>query len=385
VGMFDAQPGIHEGSTGVTRVAARAHGRKFNVVAALLLTLAGCSAPAPAPPTAPPTAVPPASAAATPVATMRPEAATYWRQYCAAVAAWDRALDGAVAWSSKARLDPAMGREPDPEAAAAIEDMRTEIAGIATFPPVVPISRALEKAAVRMERILRLLGPVMADPTASSSELEQELPRLSADMASAAEFHRVAEGNYGRLDCPDHAGERVETPEGLVTVVLPDGWRLFGPSADDQARQLAELNPSYGSRLKDHVDILGPTGIVLYDAAQPGSSSVGAVVGLGLIPDATDLEGAMDAIEAALVAEVGPLNVTVKFLDRAAGDGARLISYSTQGKREQLIVDLVRVDPGLIFVLSRIPREDGPSYWLAFERILGSLRVDGAVDSPRAS
>jgi hypothetical protein len=370
----------------VTRVAERAYGRRSGVAAALLLSLAACGAPAPAPPTAPPASAPPASAAATAVATMRPEAATYWRQYCAAVEAWDRALDHAVAWSTEARLDPAAGGKPDPETAAAIEEMRTEIAGIARFPPAVPIARALEKAAARMERVIGLLGPVMADPGAPSTELEQELPRLSADMASAAEFHRVAEGNYGPLGCPDHSGDGVGSADGVVSVVLPDGWRLFGPSADDQAKQLAELgNRRYGSRLKDHVDIIGPTGIVLYDAAQPGRSGVGAVVGLGLIPGATDLQGAMDAIEAGLVAQVGPLNVAVKYMDRAAGDGARLISYSTEGKREQLIVDLVRVDPGLILVLSRIPREDGPSYWLAIERILGSLRVDGVVDAPGAS
>jgi hypothetical protein len=323
--------------------------------------------------------VAPAASAADPsaTATMRPEAAAYGRQYCAAIVAWDTALDQAIDWSSAARLEPSVALTPDPDTAAAIEGMRTEIAGIATFPPVVPIARAMEKAAARLERVLGLLGPAMADPGTTSAELEEQLPRLSADMASAAEFHRVAEGNYGPLDCPDDRSDRVGTPDEDIWVVTPFGWRYFGPSADERATQIEALgNPSYASRLEVAVDIVGPNGIVLYDAADPGKSGVGAVVGLGLIPDETDLQGIMEAIEAELVTAVGPLNVDVRYMDRAAGDGARLIAYSTQGELDQLIVDLVRVDDGLVFVLSRSPREDAMTYWLAIERILGSLRLD---------
>ena len=208
MGICAALPRTLETSTGATRLAARVHGRMSAVAAVLLLSLAACGAPAPAPSAVPPTAAPPAKAAATPVATMRPEAATYWRQYCAAVAAWDRALDAAVAWSSRTRLDRAAGREPDPDTAAAIEDMRTEIAAIATFPPVLPISRALEKAAVRMERVVGLLGPVVGGSTGT-------LDRARAATASPVGGHglggRVPPGRRGQLRSAGLPGSRART------------------------------------------------------------------------------------------------------------------------------------------------------------------------------
>jgi hypothetical protein len=382
VGMCEAQPIAREGSTGVIYWAARAHGRRFGV-AALVLSLAACGAPAP---TAAPTSAPPAPAAATPVATMRPEAATYWRQYCAAISTWNLALDHAIDWSGRARLDPSAAKVPDPEIAEAIEAMRTEIAGIAAFPPVVPVARALEKAAARMERVVGLLGPVMAEPGTASAELEQELPRLSADMASAAEFHRVAEGNYGPLDCPDGPSERVGPSAVPMSVAKPDGWQVFGQSDLKRQAQLEAIgNADYAGRILHWADFGGGSTAVVYDADRPGRSGIGAVAWMSFDPEANDLLGSMELLEEELASDATLSEVVVRYLDRPAGDAARLVAHARmEEQRDLYIVDVVRVTGGMIIVVSLMPEADAPTYWLAIEQIVGSLRVDGAVE-PGAS
>lgn len=276
-----------------------------------------------------------------------------------------------------------MATTPDSDTAAAIEVMRTEIAEIATFPPVVPVARALEKAADRLERVVGLLGLVVAARGDMSGELEQDLPRLSTDMASAAEFHRVVEGSYGQLDCPPDPRGRVGHPAGVVSVTTPDGWRLLGPSAGERENQLETIDDAdYALRLREHLELFSTSGTVLYDAVHPGASGIGAVVGLDLIPDETDLLGTMEAIEAGLTLDTTFTDVVVRYVDRPAGDGARLVARARgDGDPDEIIVDTVRVDEGLIFVISRVPEADAPTYWLAIERIVGSLRVEDSTDT----
>jgi uncharacterized protein YbdZ (MbtH family) len=316
---------------------------------------------------------------------MRPEAATYGRQYCAAVTAWNLALDDAIDWSTRARLDATAASLPDPDTAADLEAMRAEIAGIAAFAPVVPIARALTRAADRMERVVGLLGPVMADPAASSTVLEQDLPRLSADMASAAEYHHVAESNYGPMGCAVDVNDRVGPSAWPVSVTPPAGWREFGPSKLKRQAQLDEIrNPEFADRLLSWAE-LGEAAAVLYDAANPGSSDIGAVVWMSFDPQANDLLASMEWLEAELATDSTLSDVVVRYVDRPAGDAGRLVAHAkTDDRRDLYIIDVVRVTDGMILVVSLMPESDAPTYWLAIEQIVGSLRVDDA-DPPGQS
>jgi hypothetical protein len=348
-----------------------------------LLLVAACGGPAPtsapdigtpATSTAPSTATVPST---TPAATMRPEAVTYGQHYCAALEAWDTALDDAVAWSTDARLEPSKADTPDPEIATALEVMRMEIGEVKAFPPVTPVARALEQAAGRLERVVGLLGPVMAERGPVSDDLEQHVSRLFADLSSAAEFHRVAEGGYGRLECPPDQRERISDAAGMVSFAVPDGWLRLGPSAAERETQLATIeDDAFVARLRQQADLAGPSGLVAYDAADPGASGIGAVVWSFLDPGTTDLLGSAEAIQAELASGSLLSEVAVRYLDRPAGDGARVVARSTDGDlRDQLIVDLVRVDAGIVLIVSIVPESDAPSYRLAIERVLGSLDV----------
>ena len=91
----------------------------------------------------------------------------------------------------------------------------------------------------------------------------------------------------------------------------------------------------------------------------------------------------MDVVEASLIEQVGPLNVSVKYMDRAAGDGARLISYLDPGQARATHRGPHPRRPGAH--LRAVANTEGGrrrAIWLAIERILRSLRVEG-VAGPR--
>jgi len=247
----------------------------------------------------------------------------------------------------------------------------------------VPIARALMRAADRMERVVSLLGPVMADPGASSTELEQDLPRLAADMAAAAEYHRVAEGNYGALACPIDMRERVGPKAWLISVLKPDGWQLLSLLDHKRSAQLEAIdNADFRERVRDWGEF-GEEAAVMFDPASPGSSGIGAVVWVSFDPEANDLLASMEGLEADLATDSALSDVVVRYMDRPPGDGARLVAHGRMDdQRDLFIVDVVRVTEGMMLVVSLVPESDASTYWLAIERIVGSLRIDGPIDPP---
>jgi hypothetical protein len=102
---------------------------------------------------------------------------------------------------------------------------------------------------------------------------------------------------------------------------------------------------------------------------------------MGIDTEADDLLGSMELLEVELSADATLSDVVVRYLDRPSGDAARLVAHAKLGdQRDMFIVDVVRATEGMILIVSLMPESDAPTYWLAVERIVGSLRVHGVDD-----